>query len=61
MEQRLFVLFDSWDALQDRAEADERARREREALLKEMREILSNRTYLRHIIGDLTATTEEVR
>jgi molecular chaperone HscB len=61
MEQRLFVLFDSWDKLQDRAEADEGARREREALLKEMREILSNRTYLRNIITDLTATTEETR
>jgi molecular chaperone HscB len=61
MEQRLFALFDAWDKLQDRAEADERARREREALLKEMREILSNRTYLQNIIGDLTATTEEAR
>jgi molecular chaperone HscB len=61
MEKRLFALFDAWDRLQDSTEADERARREREALLKDMREILSNRTYLRNIIGNLTTTVEEAR
>jgi molecular chaperone HscB len=56
METRLQQLFVQWDALQDRAEATDRSRAEREAILKEMREILSNRTYVGNIVGDLVAT-----
>jgi molecular chaperone HscB len=59
MERRLFELFEAWDRLQDGSVANDRTRPQREALLKEMREILSNRTYLRNIIGDMVATTGE--
>ncbi len=61
MESRLFELFTQWDSLQGRRgrtdQADQPLREEKEAVLKEMREILSNRTYLRNIVNDLVATT----
>ncbi|MGQ0809966.1 MAG: Fe-S protein assembly co-chaperone HscB [Nitrospiraceae bacterium] len=56
MEARLFQLFSVWDRLQDRAEANDQSRSEREAILKEIREILSNRTYVQNIVRDLTTT-----
>jgi len=54
METRLFHLFDKWDALQNRTEQNEQVQTEKNAVLKEMRGILSNRTYLRNIVNDLT-------
>jgi len=57
MEHRLAELFTAWDKLQSRKQPDDQARRERDAMLKEMREILSNRTYLRNIVNDMVATT----
>ncbi|MGH7236682.1 MAG: Fe-S protein assembly co-chaperone HscB [Nitrospiraceae bacterium] len=57
METRLSELFTAWDTLQSRKDPDDQARRERDAVLKEMREILSNRTYLRNIVNDMVATT----
>ena len=56
METQLKKLFLDWDALQDRGEATGEARSERDRLLKQMREILSNRTYVNHIVDDLVAT-----
>ena len=56
MEQQLQRLFTEWDALQDRGEATGEARVERDRLLKQMREILSNRTYVNNIVNDLVAT-----
>jgi molecular chaperone HscB len=56
METQLQRLSIQWDALQDRGEATDQARVERERILKEMREILSNRTYIRNIVNDLVAT-----
>ena len=56
MEAQLKQLFLDWDALQDRGEATCEARSERDRLLKQMREILSNRTYVNHIVDDLVAT-----
>jgi len=56
METQLQQLFGEWDALQDRAEATSQARSERDRLLKQMREILSNRTYVKSIVNDLVAT-----
>ena len=56
METQLKQLFLDWDALQDRGEATGGARSERDRLLKQMREILSNRTYVNHIVDDLVAT-----
>lgn len=56
METQLQQLFVEWDALQDRGEATSDARTQRDRLLKRMREILSNRTYVRNIVNDLVAT-----
>lgn len=56
METQLQHLFVEWDALQDRGEATSDARTQRDRLLKGMREILSNRTYVRNIVNDLVAT-----
>lgn len=56
MEARLQELFSRWDALQDRGEATEQARAERNHILKDMRDILSNRTYVKNIVNDLVAT-----
>jgi molecular chaperone HscB len=56
MEHQLQQIFTDWDALQDRGEAGGQARAERDGLLKQMREILSNRTYVKNIVNDLAAT-----
>jgi molecular chaperone HscB len=56
MEAQLQQLFHDWDTLQDRGSATSSARAARDRLLKHMREILSNRTYVRNIVNDLTAT-----
>ena len=56
MESQLQRLFAEWDALQDRSEATSEARAERDRLLKQMREVLSNRTYVNNIVNDLVAT-----
>ncbi|MCS6286708.1 MAG: Fe-S protein assembly co-chaperone HscB [Nitrospira sp.] len=56
METQIQRLFGRWDALQDRGEATEQARAERDRILKEMRDILSNRTYVKNIVNDLIAT-----
>mgnify|MGYP001194557406 FL=1 len=56
METQLQQLFTDWDLLQDRDEATSQARSERDRLLKQMRETLSNRTYVKSIINDLVAT-----
>lgn len=56
METQLQHLFVEWDALQDRGEATSDARTQRDRLLKGIREILSNRTYVRNIVNDLVAT-----
>lgn len=58
MEAKLAELFNAWDRLQTRAGSapvDDQLRKEREAILKDLRELLSNRTYLRNIITDLVA------
>jgi len=57
MERRLLELFEAWDTLQDQLEAPNAdSRKQRENLLKEMREVLSNRTYVRNIVDDLVST-----
>ena len=56
MEAQLQQLFLRWDALQDRGEATDQTRKDREMILKRMREILSNRTYVKNIVSDLVAT-----
>lgn len=56
MEARLHQLFGEWDRLQDRDAQDPAVRDDRTKALQEMREILSNRTYLRNIVDDLAET-----
>jgi len=56
MEAILQQLFVQWDTLQDRGEAIDQARTERDRILKQMREHLSNRTYVKHIVSDLVST-----
>lgn len=56
MESRLFDLFETWDRLQRQTDPMEPIRVKKESVLKEMRELLSNRTYVRNIVNDLVAT-----
>ena len=56
METQLQRLFIEWDALQDRGEVTSQARSERDRLLRQMREILSNRTYVKNIVDNLVET-----
>ena len=56
MEAQLERLFVEWDALQDRGDAGSESRAERDRLLKQMRDILSNRTYVKNIVNDLVTT-----
>lgn len=56
MESQLRQLFTDWDTLQDRGEVTSQARAERERILKQMRDLLSHRTYLNNIVNDLVGT-----
>jgi molecular chaperone HscB len=56
MEATLQQLFVQWDRLQDHGEATDQSRTERNRILKEMREHLSNRTYVKNIVRDLVST-----
>jgi molecular chaperone HscB len=58
MDATLEGLFTKWDAIQVRAPQADALRPEKEAALKELRELLSNRTYLRNILNDVVATIE---
>ncbi len=56
LEAQLQRLFTEWDQLQDRGEATSQARADRDRLLKQMRDLLSNRTYITSIVNDLATT-----
>jgi molecular chaperone HscB len=56
MEAQLRQLFADWDKLQDAGEATSLARVERDRILKQMRDLLSHRTYVNNIVNDLAAT-----
>jgi molecular chaperone HscB len=58
IETQLRQRFTQWDELQDRGEATNESRSERERLLKEIRDLLSHRTYIGNIVRDLVATIE---
>ena len=49
-------LFEEILELQDTGEATSPARAERDRILKQMRDLLSHRTYINNIVNDLTAT-----
>lgn len=57
LEARLFEMFDVWDSLQNQTEETDHLRTQKDAVLKDMQEILSHRTYLRNIVNDLVETT----
>lgn len=58
MDTKLAGLFTKWDTIQNRAPQPNALRPQKDDVLKEMRELLSNRTYLCSILGDLVATLE---
>lgn len=58
LESKLFALFGKWDALHQREDGGAAMRAEKDAVLKEMREVLSNRTYVRNIVTDVANTLE---
>jgi molecular chaperone HscB len=58
MDTKLAGLFTKWDTIQSRAAQPDALRPQKDDVLKEMRELLSNRTYLRSILNDLVATLE---
>ena len=58
MESALRAKFSDWDRLQSKGEASDQHREEKTKVLREMQEILSNRTYVRSIITDLMETIE---
>jgi molecular chaperone HscB len=58
MDRSLDGLFTRWDELQVRAPQPDALRQGKDAVLKDLRELLSNRTYLRNILNDVVATIE---
>ncbi len=55
LKARLFEKFEEWDKLQAASDDAADSRAQKDAVLKEMQEILSNRTYVRNILNDLIA------
>ncbi len=58
MDTKLAGLFGKWDTIQNRAPQPDALRPQKDEVLKEMRELLSNRTYLRNILNDVVAAME---
>jgi molecular chaperone HscB len=58
IESSLRAKFNEWDRLQDEGGCSQHPREEKTRLLREMQEMLSNRTYVRNIIADLVETIE---
>ena len=58
LETSLREKFKVWDALQSQAPDSTDMRAEKDAVLGEMQEILSNRTYVQNIVNDLVETIE---
>lgn len=58
MEAQLRTLFGRWDALVQAHSETTSTQERKHAVLKELRELLSHRTYVRNIVSDLTATLE---
>ncbi|MCA9464433.1 MAG: Fe-S protein assembly co-chaperone HscB [Nitrospira sp.] len=58
LESSLREKFTNWDRLLSEEAPSNQHREEKTKVLREMQEILSNRTYVRNIIADLTETIE---
>ena len=57
MEASLYVQFNEWDQLQQQNPEPQDAREEKDRILRGMREILSDRTYVSNMVNDLLETT----
>ena len=53
LERRLAELFHIWDHIVERASGDQTQKTEREQVLKQMRDILSQRNYLNTMLGNI--------
>ena len=58
MESSLKENFGAWDALQSQSPESTDARVEKDAVLKKMQEILSDKTYVRNIVNELIETAQ---
>ena len=56
MESSLKKKFAEWDAIQSQSSESTDSREQKDAVLKDMQEILSNKTYVRNIVNDLIET-----
>ncbi|GJL62112.1 MAG: hypothetical protein NPIRA04_07660 [Nitrospirales bacterium] len=56
MESSLKEKFSEWDVIQRRSPQSTDEREEKDAVLKSMQEILSDKTYVRNIVNDLVET-----
>ncbi len=57
MEASLYVQFNEWDQLQQQNPELQDAREEKDRILRSMREVLSDRTYVSNMVNDLLETT----
>ncbi len=57
MEASLFVQFNEWDRLQQQYPEPQDVREEKDRILRGMREVLSDRTYVSNMVNDLSETT----
>lgn len=58
LERRLAELFQLWDRLVDRASGDQAPKTEKEQVLKQMRDILSQRNYLNTMLANIAGALE---
>lgn len=58
LEAALYQKFDEWDALQNETSDTAEIQTKKQAVLQELREILSNRTYVRNILADVRQRLE---
>ena len=58
LEQRLAELFQLWDRLMDRSSADQTSKTEKEQVLKQMRDIVSQRNYLNTMLANVAEALE---
>ena len=58
IEAKLRTLFGRWDQVVQAQPVTEATQEKKHAVIKELRELLSHRTYVRNIVSDLTATLE---
>jgi len=57
MEASLYAQFTEWDHLQQQHPEQQDAREEKDRILRDMREVLSDRTYVSNMVNELLETT----